>query len=106
MPNFYKQQDVATQSWRRASRVTVENEYNQVPCINFTEEEVMIVNNQKVILKGELLKADMSDPNVTFPLLHPETDQVIGEASYMNIYIMLYSLYKKLALERDASQVS
>lgn len=104
MPNNYKSTAVATESWCRANKVTVENELGQIPVISFSEEEVLVVNGKKLVLGGALLQENMGDPSVTFDLLNPETDEVIGSVSYMDVYVTLYSLYKKLALARDAAQ--
>jgi hypothetical protein len=105
MPNNYKSTSISTESWCRSSGVHIENELGQVPVISFTEEEVLVINGKKLILGGSLLQENMGDPSKQFDLLNPETDTVIGSATYMDIYIMLYSMYKKLALERDASSV-
>jgi hypothetical protein len=103
MPNLYKPSDIVAQSWQRSNKVTVENELDQVPVITFSEEEVVLIKGNKVVLNRVLLQENMGDPSKTFDLLNPETDEIIGSASYTQIYIMLYSLYKKLALDRDAS---
>lgn len=106
MPNNYKSTNISTESWCRSNKVVIENELNQVPMISFTEEEVLVVNGKKLVLGGALLQENMTDPSKTFDLLNPETDEVVGSATYMQVYVMLYSLYKTLALARDAAQSS
>ena len=105
MPNLYKPTAIATQSWFRSNKVIIENELNTVPVICFNEEEVLEVNGKKVVLSEGRLFARMDDPTKTFNILHPDTDAIIGTAAYQDVYILLYSLYKSLALERDSAPV-
>lgn len=103
MPNLYKPTNIATQSWFRSNKVTIDNELNTVPVICFNEEEVLEVSGKKVVLSEGRLFAFMDDPTKTFSLLHPETDEVIGVGSYQEVYVLLYSLYKSLAIARDTA---
>ena len=87
--------------WQRAKKVTIVNEYGEIPRMHFTEE--IIVNADTTIVKkdvGEIVET-FSDPSVTFPLISPIDDSVIGEATYGQVYAILYSLYRDLANKRD-----
>jgi hypothetical protein len=105
----YKEQLVTGEikKWQRSHKAIISNPYNGVPFIVFHEEEKTILPNGETISK-ELpasLKESLIDPDKTFDLLHPVTDQVIGTAKYQDIYIVLYSLYKMLAIQRDTPVV-
>jgi len=87
--------------WRRARRVCINNNFEQMPEIEFYEEEKTITPNAVLSRDTETLKETFTNPLEEFNLLHPETGEVIGTAKYQDIYVMLYSLYMKLAERRD-----
>lgn len=98
----YKETTISGTAWNRAFRVTIENAYNTVPTMDFDEEKIIsLADNQFVSQYVGKLKEKFSDPTVMFDLIHPETGAVVGTASYMDIYIMLSSLYLSLAAKRD-----
>jgi hypothetical protein len=95
-------------SYRRCLSVGIENPYKQIPKINFWEQDISILPNGKEIqeLVGSTLSTTMENPITEFNLINPTDDSIIGTAKYQDIYVMLYSLYLKLAKERDlASQI-
>ncbi len=100
----YKQSTVnAGAAWTRSYQVVVDNKYNEVPVITFNEEEIVDTGSTVISKHVFALQQDMSDPTVTFNLVHPVTGDVIGTASYQDAYVMLSSLYLSLALKRDAN---
>lgn len=93
-------------TWRRSRAVGINNPYNQVPTINFYEEDVTSLPNGKLIYDqiNNTLKTDLADPEAEFELVNPLDNTVIGTAKYKEVYILLYSLYMKLAQERDLAE--
>jgi hypothetical protein len=88
-------------SWRRARAIRITNNYEQIPEIEFYEEEKTLTPNQVLSRDTETLKESFANPLEEFDLIHPELGIVVGKAKYQDIYIMLYSLYIKLADRRD-----
>ena len=96
----------AITKWRRAGRVEVRNPYRAIPEIRFYEEErVQYPDGFTTAKEVGFLTEAMKNPENTFNLLNPETGEVIGSSSYQNVYILLFSLYMKLALDRDKGRV-
>ena len=89
-------------SWRRAHTINVLNPYKQMPTIQFHEEDrTMLPDGRTMVTNNTAVECEFSDPSKTFPLLHPVTGEVIGQAAYQDVYVMLFSLYMALAGERD-----
>lgn len=102
----YKEQSVSgtIQKWRRVNHISCKNEYGQVPSIEGNEVEMTIYPDGTVQDKVvTTLKANLDNPATVFDLLNPNDDSVIGTTTYQNIYILLYSLMRKLQIERDAA---
>lgn len=101
----YKEKITAVKSWVRAKKVTIHNEYQSVPTITFTEEEVTDLGNQ--IQRRELgeITQDFSSPSGTFEIVDPVTGAPIRTATYEEAYVLLSSLYLDLATMRDAQTV-
>ena len=102
--NNYKETAVAGTQWQRAVRVVIDNPYRGIPSINFVEETAISLGEDDVItrLTGNL--TDIFDPAKTFPLKDPDTGADLGrEVSYGEIYVILNSLYRKLAADRDTA---
>jgi hypothetical protein len=96
----YKQEKVT--GWQRSKQVIIKNDYKVVPTIEFTEEMVVevdgaLINKKDVGTVGTSLK----DPSMSFDLLNPENDQIIGKGNYGQAYVLLYSIYRHLADKRD-----
>jgi len=99
MPN-YKQSDVAGTQWQRCNQLWINNPYNEVPTINMCEE-VVVQAGTEVFKQPTTGMSFPFDPTEVIPLLHPETGEVLGETTGMDIYVALWSLYAKRAAERD-----
>ena len=100
----YKEQALTGSEWQRSYRVTIVNQYGGIPAIVFDEEKIALLDNGlKVNTPGGQLVEPMTDPTTTFDLIHPETGAVIGTAQYLNLHVLLYSLYLHLAAQRDAA---
>lgn len=100
----YKQETISGEisKHRRAKEVKILNVFQSVPTFSFIEEEMTVLpdgtSNGKY---SDTLNDNFSDPNKTFPLINPLDGSVIGEGKYQDVFVQLYSLYLKLAVERD-----
>jgi hypothetical protein len=98
---FYKYDKIS--GWQRSYAVAINNPYNEIPNITFSEEVVILNDGQIIKLPSSqpALSADLADPNTEIVLLNPLDDTILGTGTYGQIQVLLYSLYKKLAQERD-----
>ena len=98
----YKETDIAGKSWQRASRVIIENTYQQTPVMRVCEQEMLQVGD-RVIPSDLGVTLELSfDTDAQFPLRHPITDELIGEtARHADLQMLLYSLVRHLQEERD-----
>lgn len=89
-------------AWQRSKAVTIKNEFQAIPTIEFAEEFVTTLDGS-VINKRDMgsVLSSLKDPSITFDLLNPEDDTVIGNSNYGQAYVMLYSIYRFLADKRD-----
>lgn len=106
MPN-YKESAISGTKWTRSCRVSLDNPYQGIPSITFEEEQIVqadgaVIKQPVFLTASNAVRQNFTDPNVTFPLLDPATDQAIGTATHGQVYALLYSLYKALAVARDA----
>lgn len=103
----YKETPFSGSTWIRAVSVRIENPYNDAPTITFDEENLYVIGDEIIhrpvlgTLNGSL-KEHMGDPTMEFDIIDPQTDEFIRKATYMEVYATVYSLYKTLALRRDA----
>ena len=99
----YKEKAVVVKSWVRAKKVTIHNEYQSVPSIVFTEEEITDFGNQ--IQRREIgeVSQNFSSPEGTFDVIDPVSGDVIRTATYQEAYVLLSSLYIDIATMRDLS---
>jgi hypothetical protein len=86
----------------RAYQVLAHNPANGNRSIEFREEWLTQLSDGRAINEpaGSLRKA-FDNPMAEFNLLHPETGDVVGAMSYLQVYSALHSLYLHLAEERD-----
>lgn len=97
----YKEQTISGLVWQRSNLVQIHNTLNTIPSIMFYEEEVVALPSGPVTKHIGHLTEVFSDPLKEFNLVHPETGDVLGTATYQQIYLMLHSLYMHLAYIRD-----
>ena len=100
MPN-YKESNVSGTSWQRAYMVQINNPYQQIPSIDFFEEEIISVGDKTIAHYTGEIKENFDDPSVTFDLINPIDGTVIGQSNYQQVYVILSSLYMALAAKRD-----
>lgn len=97
----YKEQTISGSAWQRANLVQIHNTLNATPTIVFYEEEAVMLPSGVVTKHVGQLTEIFSDPLKEFNLVHPETGDVLGTATYQQIYLILHSLYMHLAYIRD-----
>lgn len=99
----YRQQEGAASSWRRARRVTINNDRAAVPSIAFHEEDIVqFGGNEFRTPLASFVEGDF-DPAAEIPLVNPVTGALTGGvATHSDLYVILHSLYIQLAAERDA----
>lgn len=98
----YKEVPIAGRKRMRSYRVVANNPASGARSIRFDEEWLTELDDGRFINEpaGGIVR-DFSEPGTQFDMLNPETGEVIGKASYLQVYILLHSLYMHLALERD-----
>lgn len=99
MPD-YKETNIVTKSWRRSNRVQITNSVGVPPMIEFTEEDAVNDGILTNVYPAGFIKANFIPEN-TFDILNPETGEVVGTATHMDVYVLLHSLYINLAVQRD-----
>lgn len=106
MPN-YKETSISGSEYQRARLITITNEHNSPNTITFIEEKIKFIGTEHYHMDVSKLSETLTQDNAstTIDLLNPVDDSVIGSATYQQLYILMYSLYMKLANERDAQPV-
>lgn len=102
----YKEYSGAASIWTRCYELTIYNPYaSNFKSIDFYEEQLTKVRGEVISYKklgSTSTSIDVTtDLEKTFELLNPETGEVIGTATYAQLYTMLHSLYIKTAIKRD-----
>lgn len=97
----YKEATVNGTVWQRAHDINISNQYNQIPVITFYEEEMLETNGTTYQKPIGNIRETMENPLEEFPLINPLDGTPIGTAKYMDLQVMLFSLYLYLADLRD-----
>lgn len=101
----YKSTEVAGSSYKRGKKVVFYNSLDSTPAIQIEEEMIYNLNDQRISQDAGLLSKEVSDFTQSFELRNPLDGELTGgTALYSDVYVLLYSLYWHLALERDAVQ--
>ena len=100
MPD-YKESAIAGRKWQRCFRIDLQNNSGQTPNAIFYEEERFTINAESIGKPVGHIQVALNTPTKTFQLLNPADDTVIGQAQHQDVYVLLYSLYRALADERD-----
>ena len=103
----YKESSVTGESWRRSFQIVGSNEYGEEPTIQFSEEDIFILPDNKVVnyRTGSNVGTTFTPENslTQFQLRNPETEEYIDSyATYKDLFVLLHSLYFHLAKKRDA----
>jgi hypothetical protein len=99
----YKESNVTGVTWQRCHRIDIRNPYEEPKFAVFLEEEVTELANGKIVKTpvGQIL-GEFTEPSTVVNLINPETgDPLNSSVTYQDIYVILHSLYIKLATERD-----
>jgi hypothetical protein len=89
--------------FQRAYKIIINNPLAETPSASFDEEQVIYLDNNLVakLPCGSLTK-QLTDLNQRIPLINPQYDIPLGTTmSYLDIYVVLYSVYRFLANLRD-----
>ena len=97
----YKETTVNGLSYQRARLVQITNEHEKVPTVTFVEEEITLVGDKKIHADVAQITANFETDGV-INWLNPETDEPMNiSTTHQELRIILYSLYKQKAFERD-----
>jgi hypothetical protein len=100
----YREEEISTtmKKWRRAYYIGITNDYNTIPIITFHEEDVIEFPVGKLMRTGmSQVYEKCTDPSEVFDTINPYTGEKVGEASYQDLQLMIYSMYLHLAKKRD-----
>ena len=102
----YKQTDIVGNQFTRCNRIEFSNQLGaETMPVFFHEETVLNVQGMEkpVIVSAGMCHNALTDGNggTVFPLVNHATGEVIGEATYQQVYDMLASLYLYTAMLRD-----
>jgi hypothetical protein len=99
----YKEQTISGNltSWLRSYKVEIINNHLENPSIRFLEEKKTLMPDGSYLSKGNGALTEDYDPERVITLIHPETNQVIGQTTLTNLHVILYSYYIDLANKRD-----
>jgi len=99
----YKESSVSGTQYTRCKRIILEAPKGGTPSASFIEEDVIPTSNGEVRVQSGVLSEAMTNPNEVFDLKNPVDDSVIGQATYAQVYAMIYSLHRYVAGKRDAA---
>ncbi len=98
----YKESPITGRKRMRSYRVVASNPASGARYIQFDEEWLTELDDGRYINEpAGALRRVFDTPETQFNLVHPETGDVIGSVTYLDVYVMLHSLYMHLAVERD-----
>lgn len=104
MPN-YQQSDVSGVSWKRASRIVLENPINSPGGVLIVEEVAMDLGDGTTLTNPVGNLGTVFQPGALINLYNPLTGLPTGATiTHDEFYAMAYSVYMTLAAERDALQ--
>ena len=107
----YKERAIAGTSYLRAKSVYISNPLDDEKQITFSEEEVVTVDGGDRIFKPvggmvPLRESFNSDNMLTeFPMMDQNSEPTGATARYVDVYLILHSLYYHLAQARDSEEL-
>lgn len=102
----YKEGAVAGMKWNRASKIVITNELGINPSILFVEQEVIALPDGTNIQRDVGNLYGTFDPELAFDLYDPITGEIAaGQATMNDVYELIYSYFRHVAAERDATKV-
>lgn len=101
----YREQAITGSKWLRSNKVTINNPFQGIPQITFSEEEITLLSDGRAVNSpAGLLEKTFETPEGSFNLVNPVDGSVIGTSSYQDVYVILHSLYISLAQARDSQE--
>lgn len=102
----YKKQDIVGTQFTRCNRIEFSNPLGaDFRPVTFHEENVLNAQwmDKPVVIAAGRCQNALTDGNgdTAFPLVNHETGEVVGQATYKQVYEMLASLYLYTAMLRD-----
>ena len=104
----YKESKVSGTEWTRCWHVECHNPIDSGRLITFKDETAISLDNRVLTINNGRacsLALDNTTAADTFNVVSPETGEVIGQSNYLNVYVLLHSLYLHAASLRDAVPV-
>jgi hypothetical protein len=100
----YRESSIAGTSYTRGRSMYFENPLGSPPALLVREETVINLADRVITEHAGEIRKVVDDLTVEFPLRNPATNEIIeGQTmTYQDLYVGLFSLYWKLALDRDA----
>lgn len=100
----YNIQTATGDTWKRASSITIYNDYGQIPRVMFAEEQVVEMDGTVFRRPaGELMMAvDATNIGETFEVLNPDGTPSGQQATVATLAALLTSAYVHFADKRDA----
>lgn len=96
----YKQTNATGSLWTRCRQISINNPLGQLTTVQFSEEEAVSIGDKTMTQPGRLINAAFNPASV-FDLVNPDTGEVIGESSHMQVYVLLHSLWLSQAKQQD-----
>ena len=102
----YNETTVSGSEYTRCNQVNIINRLGSIPAVIFCEERVAVLSDGRNLFTPLDHITEVFDPAKVINLIDPNTGLPTGvEATYGDVYIMLYSAYMDAALARDAAAV-
>ena len=102
----YNQSNITNGSvYTRSYHISLEDPLSGIPSVSFNEENVIEAGTATYTSPtgNPPISVQMTDPSVVFNLINPQDGTtVLGQCTYEQVYVMIYSLYLSLAQMRDA----
>lgn len=93
------------EQYKRCRKISIINDYSTVPQAYFFEELITIAPEEEPMkIQTDIFVAELIQPEQKLVLRHPETDEVLGEATDAQIHVILYSLYKRESEKNEANK--
>lgn len=106
----YNEQRVNGTRWQRCTYIGINNPrpHLGVPAVTFVEEQLVLLDGEEVIRPLGNLVESFTPENAgeMFEIVHPKTGAVVGNSTYEDLYVLLTSAYRHIALKRDQAQRS
>lgn len=97
----YKQTNATGSMWTRCKQIHINNPLGQMPSVQFAEEEAVSIGTKTMTQPGRVINGAFN-PETVFDLINPDTGDVIGQASHMQVYVIMHSLWLSMAKAQDA----